>query len=827
MRTSFRRVRAVVVLALILAIPGAAWAVSLVKDGRPEAQIAVPAGAMRSVTYAAEELQYHIEKACGAKLPIVAEDKLDPKMPVVYVGPCEAAKRAGLDIKTLPPNGYFIKCEANALFLCGDDDNCNPLRVPYDTYGRTGTAFAVYDLLENNFGVRWLWPGPLGEVVPQTKNIALPPASRTGAPRFRQTRWFAKGDFVNGPKGWASEAARKRYFEMESQWMRRHRFAQDYMPVGMTHPFVDFSFWKRFSTTHPEFFQQLPDGTRGKDPTQADQYDHAVSMCVSQPAVAKQLVEDWANAKGRGPYIGAGDNDGNGRCTCEACMAMDAPNTSLGFPFSERLERARKAFQARTEDSRWRGWPLLLGPLSDRYARYYMTVLQEARKVDPKAIVWGTAYANWTEPPREAKLNQDVIISVVPPYNFPFTDARRESFFRIWKGWSATGALLFLRPNYTLCGHNMPVFFARKVGEDLSFAAANGMFGAQFDFLCGQWGTQGPNMYMIARMLERPDMAAADVLKEYYGAFGPAADAVSAYFAHWESVADALTEQKVATLPPLALNWEQGFREVDAVFTPESMARGRELMDQAVKAAQADPVARERVAFLEKGLRHAELTLAVTKVYRDSRQATASEPVQQALRALDAYRAKVEGDLIANMTILYFNENRGGAWARITAAPAAPVAPPSDVNWGFEETAPGQYNTLVPKGDKTNQPMANLTGWSVAVAPGQQWGVVSIVEDGTAPEGKRFMTWVSLTPFLQRQVKTEAGKPHTLKFRARGVNCLKLFWNDTALPITTTADWKEYTFTVTGGGTDTLKFQRSGENKPCIDDISVTAVAGQ
>ena len=49
---------------------GPAFALDLVKDGKPVASIVIPSQPLPVETYAAEELQYHVEAATGARLPI-------------------------------------------------------------------------------------------------------------------------------------------------------------------------------------------------------------------------------------------------------------------------------------------------------------------------------------------------------------------------------------------------------------------------------------------------------------------------------------------------------------------------------------------------------------------------------------------------------------------------------------------------------------------------------------------------------------------------------------------------------------------------------------
>jgi hypothetical protein len=50
-------------------------------------------------------------------------------------------------------------------------------------------ANGVYDLLENYLGVRWLWPGKLGEVIPSRKNLTLPALNGSIKPLLWFKEW--------------------------------------------------------------------------------------------------------------------------------------------------------------------------------------------------------------------------------------------------------------------------------------------------------------------------------------------------------------------------------------------------------------------------------------------------------------------------------------------------------------------------------------------------------------------------------------------------------------------------------------------------------------
>ena len=373
---------------------------------------------------------------------------------------------------------------------------------------------------------------------------------------------------------------------------------------------------------------------------------------MSQPALWDQIIANWkATRSSAAPFIQLGENDNPGKCTCPDCLAWDGSTA----PANERRARAQEAFAQGDSE-----WVAHLGSLSDRYAKFYRAVQQEAEKIDPHATVLGFAYENYVSPPRHTQLNDRIIISFVPRFIFPWTDAVRAQARQEWDGWSKTGASLFLRPNWLLAGHNMPVFYARKLGEDFNYFAARGMVATTFDSLTGHWSTQGPNLYVLARLQIEPGRPVEEVLDEYYRGFGRAKEAVKNYFRHWEEVSDAVTDEswrEAVQARPRSNAWRNFLLLADTIFTPAVMRRGRELLSVAEKRAQGELAAEERVAFLERGLRKAEITLAAQAAFRHWKEGGDREAFRNALAALDAYRRRVDTQDTDNVSWSYWFEN--------------------------------------------------------------------------------------------------------------------------------------------------------------------------
>ena len=647
----------VAILALTSFSPLAA--LDLVRNGQATATIVVPDEVLPVVSFAAQELVYHLERATGAKLAIVKESGRLPSGPLVFLGNCRATADAEILPEQLKPNERIGKLVGDRLYLAGDDSDGPAAWIMHNNRTRVGTLFAVYEFLERELGVKWLWPGELGEVIPDADTIVIEEWNDRGVPAFIHTRWRDGGAMLTSTSGWNGET-RSRFLGEQGKWLRRHRFAMGHN-MDMAHAYTDW--WDKYGESNPEYFNLLPDGTRRSDPGYHGGSPRLISMSVGHAGFQQAVVERWLERRSpTKPWIDCSENDTAGKCLCEACLALDEPDAKLDFPWGERVDRARTAFSAGKPD-----WSKNLGSMSDRYARFYMAILERARRHDPEAVVMGYAYANYIDPPLSTRLDPNVIIGVVPPMYYPWTDDKRRYNRDQWQGWSATGARMFLRPNWMLDGHNMPLFLARKLGADFKFYADHGLIGTDFDSLTGQFSTQGPNLYMLARLHDDPTMTVEAVFDEFYAAFGRAEPSVRAYFQHWETVADEWPRKQQTArrqdseglgAKPDGLHWSYFYRQAHLIFTPEAMTRGRELIADAAKAAASsdDTVVQRRVAWLEKGLTNAELVLATQQAYSGYRQTGDFEGYRSALATLDDFRVTVEGDLIGNLSFLAARE---------------------------------------------------------------------------------------------------------------------------------------------------------------------------
>ncbi|MBE2204630.1 MAG: DUF4838 domain-containing protein [Chthoniobacterales bacterium] len=629
-----------------------ARAFDLVREGEARAVIVTPENPLPVVEYAAREFQDHVKKSSGVALEIVSEDSVpNDSRAKIFIGSGKAATEAALHTEGLANNGFWVASTENALFLLGKDGPGNP---PKDDAAPLGTLFAVYQWLDSQLGVRWLWPGETGTFVPKKSEITEPGSRRDShTPALLHSRLrYANGHVFGHWKDVLSPEEWDKFVNDTATWLRRHRFARN-TSLEYGHGYT--KYWKRFGAEHPEWFAQQPGGKRGP----IDNATELVQLCVSNPGLQDQILKDWQtqrNTRPTLPWINGIENDRRREdppCHCPKCRSWDVSSQPAGEGGSLFFVDSKTPGQPALEDRR----------LSDRYARFWMELLARGKKIDPDATVFGYAYADYSEPPLQTKLNEDVIVGIVPPFTYPVPERDRKRFEKLWDGWAATGCRMVLRPNYTLSGAALPYLYPRQFAADFNHAAEHGLVATDFDSLTSMWGTQGPNLYVIGRLNEDPTRNVEAILDEYYGTFGKAGPFVRDYFDHWEKItSERVTPEFGKNIPDFM--WTGLYLNANQIYRTEDLAHAHNLLTQAAAAVAPDSDEAARVAFLQKGLKHTRLSLAAVAAFQNSKAAPddaerKTEMIRK-IAELDAFRATIVSDHVVDLVFLNFLEERAG-----------------------------------------------------------------------------------------------------------------------------------------------------------------------
>jgi|LSQX01.3.fsa_nt_gb hypothetical protein len=580
------RIAALLTLAIICALP--AGAIDLTVDGQANCIILLPEEPLMIQAFAAHELQTHLQAMSGAEIAIRPEVERPIHMPCrIYVGPTDTAAAMGIDIKALEPEAIRIITKGNDIFILGGDRiGPGDRDDPRSFNNQLGTLFAVYDFLQDQLGVRWLWPGETGTVIPNRPTISVGQLDIHEVPQIKQ-RKLRSGvstkmvDGLEAAAGWVDRSALEQLQQDEQQWLTRMRMGRSLF-VNFGHAFT--RWYEEYGQTNPEYFA-LYDGARTSN------NPDRVKMCVSEPALWDAVVEKWRPLYEGNPVsyqtLNVCENDGGGFCECESCTAWDIADYTNETPEGPEVI------------------------LSDRYAKFWNEIATRVAEVAPDAYVTAYAYSRYRFPPRETKLEPNIIIGFVPGVGYPNSGGPSAQFQQDWLAWREQAAMLFLRPNWLGGLHSVPKAPLYRMAEDFRFAARNGMVGTDFDTLSGQWLAQGPVYYMLARLHWDTGAPTEQLLSEYYSAFGAAAPKVREYFDYWNRYATSEWPKWSDKMYELGYrNTARGAeRIIPYIYDEEAFRPAREILMQARQMVAGEPaIVRERVSQLLQALTHAQMS---------------------------------------------------------------------------------------------------------------------------------------------------------------------------------------------------------------------------
>ncbi len=307
--------------------------------------IVAPAAMEDQVKDAVEDLRHYLGKITGLKVELAPSDTAGKF--AIYVGDvaANADLRPIIEREQLGREGFVLDVSPKGVRILGG--------------GKFGTAYGVYELLER-LGVRWLFPGTWGEVVPQNATLSLPAGRVTDKPGFLFRRMAV--NYSYDPRLYmydrkeypqvsalSSVAARAATDEIGA-WKRRNR--------QNTSGFFGHSnliSTKQYGRDHPEWFAQI-DGKRQLDPENW-------KLCHSNEAMVQQALRDvLADIKKRKaltkPQIDDGlkhlqadyfiisvsPTDGGGFCRCDQCQKMGSISDRLQIFANTIADGVRKEF---------------------------------------------------------------------------------------------------------------------------------------------------------------------------------------------------------------------------------------------------------------------------------------------------------------------------------------------------------------------------------------------------------------------------------------------------------------------------------------------------
>jgi hypothetical protein len=553
----------------------------LVEDGNAPVPIVVRPDAPPLTRRAADELADYIQKTGGSRPEVIADEIQRVPERAIWVGYQPAVKTLfpDVDFDFQHPEEILIAASDRHLIIVGRDrwdlDHLVVQGIDEQIVGKQqeyGTVNAVYTFVQDQLGVRWLWPGELGEDIARRGTISVAPFVYRYHPQIR-----ARGGAFNfsmlGNKGYGRA----------HDWTRLQRLQLGSLELSGGHAFSDW--WDRFHETQPELFALQPDGTRSGHPS-----PRTAKLCQSNPAVWKQWLADVEQQLRQDPTrttFNGSPNDGwsSGHCVCEHCRVWDHPDGEPRLMHWDHYREERPA-------------------LSDRHVTFANRLGQLLKERYPERdyYVLMLSYGHSRPAPVRARPADNVIMVSVANF-FGRThlvdrgSTRGTTHREQYRAWGQLAAHVMWRPNTgSPAGwqQGLPDLSITQTIDNLKFVADNHCIGIFIDAVWEHWATQGPQYYVMAQLIWNPQQDAQAVLDDYYRrGFGPAAGNVRAYFEMLERARMAYVEEH---------GYESGVFGFVQLYTDELRQRAEEHLHHAAMAAEDGPeIYRRRVEFVRAG----------------------------------------------------------------------------------------------------------------------------------------------------------------------------------------------------------------------------------
>jgi len=598
----------------------------LVKDGRPAAQVVLGPGASADEREAARELVDYIRRATGATLPTTG---LKTKI-LVGLAACPPHVRARL--AALKGEGFIIEASTDRLILAGKPPQ--------------GTSFAVYTFLERFLGVRWLWPGEIGTVVPKTMSLRVPTLSIVEQPAFLW-RHLGPGGALWGPADrWTKQrelGITAEHQATQKLWEKRNRFGG--LRVQSGHNFGNILPPAKYGPVHPEYFA-LVDGKRG-DWRRFDG-KHNMQPCTTNPDVIQLTVAYCRRYFTEHPdydVVSIGMNDGRGFCECDRCRRLDSGAT---------LEEGKGG---------------KLPVITDRIVTFGNQVAEELAKTHPRKMVLMLAYGQARPAPLKVKAHPHLLVQYTSHLVNHWNEKARQADYAEAEKWSRWATQLGIY-EYLIQSRfpEMPRFVPELIARSVRHLYQLGY--RYFETQAGDgFAINGLNYYVLSKVLWNPAADPGLIVRDYVEkGFGKAGPAVARYFERmaeqWKKAADVVEDASMLR-PTLA-----EYRLVRSIYPEEFLAACRRDLQEAHTLAEGDD--RRRVEFLQAGFRYFELTMeAITKTIPllaagwDLSQNVSAPPspdmraFSQALAAWEErerYVASVKNDFVVDYLWIRYND---------------------------------------------------------------------------------------------------------------------------------------------------------------------------
>ena len=363
-----------------------------------------------------------------------------------------------------------------------------------DIFGNN-VHFAVSEFLERECGVRFLWPGELGTVIPQGKVKTLADGDYAYQPQFA----IRLSQSFHYPNRFLSTQDRLD----RAEWLIHNKIGQE-LRGGFGHAFSHIMPQEKYAKDHPEYFSLVSPanwvgGNKPAKPTRKTT-PGCWQLCTSNDEV-RQIIAEKLAANPTTNIQSISPNDGGGFCECDKCKAQD-------YPLQDKF------------------------PLTNRMYDFLADVATRVKKLNPKTKIGLFSYSYFAGvPSRKVQLPDNCYLSLCYIQVTQYTPEMQKELDDKIIGLGKLGAKIVGREYWgTHYYQGMPIDHSRLIAHNINLLSKYGAAG-----IYGEpeknFSVRPSDLYILAKLSWDPSLKRDDLLKDFCkSAFGNAADLMYEYF---------------------------------------------------------------------------------------------------------------------------------------------------------------------------------------------------------------------------------------------------------------------------------------------------------
>jgi len=349
--------------------------------------------------------------------------------------------------------------------------------------GPYGIRFGALDFCERYLGVRFLFPGELGEYIPKHKSISIEEKEFQDAPKFL-TRYLSSGN---------DHPSRRLYQE----WTPFLRGIRPYR-LTINHNLSRMFNSGKFAKTHPEYYPII----NGKRYIPAPNVHVHWQPCLSNPGVVNESIKMICDAFAKNPELRTWSlavTDGNGVCECKDCQEF--------WPKPD-----RKNFSGQPDRSRY-------------FMEFYNKVATKVAEKYPDAVLGFYAYGYISNAPENFEAHPSLVpiitydrLSWIDPERKNNDLERHTQWAKVcrsigWYDYFFSGRYLLPRTYNHLKADILRTAYAKGVRY---FTAEYNPLGVMSGMGLEKEWVDGPMAYMTYKLLWNPEQDENAILDDWY-----------------------------------------------------------------------------------------------------------------------------------------------------------------------------------------------------------------------------------------------------------------------------------------------------------------------